>query len=109
MEASPRRSEEIAAPGFGWGVMAGAAAALFVIFIASRINLPEVEMAPDEMWTTLLFWGLLAPIHILIGSLSGGMAGTVCCVVSTHHARLAAMGGGLIAALLMTGWLQTLL
>jgi TRAP-type C4-dicarboxylate transport system permease large subunit len=109
MEASPRRSEEFAAPGFGWGVMAGTLAALLVIWIASRVNLPVVHVRPEEMWTTLLFWGLLAPLHILIGSLSGGLAGTACCAVAVHHARLAAVGGGVTAALLMTGWLQTLL
>ena len=109
MKASPRRSEEIATPGLGWGLMAGALAALVVIYVASRTNLPIVEMRPAEMWTALIFWGLLAPLHILIGSLSGGLAGTACCAVSAHHTRIAAVAGGILAAFLMTGWLQTLL
>ncbi len=109
MAASPRRPDEIATPGLGWGLMAGASTALALTLMLSRIQTPSPDLSAETLWTSLIFWAILAPLHILIGSMFGGLAGTACCAASVHHTRLAAIIGGTVAGLLVTIWLQTLL
>jgi hypothetical protein len=108
MEASPRRLDEIRTPGLGWGFIAGAATSVLLALILSRVQMPSAELSAEILVTSLLFWCVLVPIHVFIGSLFGGLAGCACCAASARHTRIAAVVGGVVAALLINLWLQTM-